>query len=222
MGFLFLLGGLLCTLNEPIVDALGKCWFPAVGSDVFIKAWGVSVPMFALPVYFWYMGGQAFLAYRLFERGVNTRGVFSLYVLGAVTNMCLEIPALQFDLYTYYGNQPFVLAKFPMWWVFVNALMPMMMAAVIYRLEFLLIGVRRLLVIPLVWMLGAATNGLVGAPVWVALNSDASALVTHLAALCSLGMGLMTCYGISLLVAKDARSRTSASGMAAGLAGART
>ena len=54
------------------------------------------------------------------------------------------------------------------------------------------------------WMLGAAVNGLVGAPVWVALNTDVGLFVTHLAALMTLGLGVMVCYGVGLLVATDA------------------
>jgi hypothetical protein len=204
LGLLFLLGGTLTAFNEPIVDALGKCWFAPVDSWIFIKAWGVSVAMFALPVYAWYMGGQAFLAYHVYSKGITMKGMFGLYALGAITNMVLEMPALHFGLYTYFGNQPLVIAKFPVWWTFCNALMPMVMAAVVFRLDSLLQGIRRLLVIPLMWMLGAATNGLVAAPVWVALNSDASLVVTHITALITLGMGILVCYGIGLMVAIDA------------------
>src|SRR5690606_2222866 len=97
------------------------------------------------------------------------------------------------------------LSRLPLWWPCVNALMPMVMAAGVLRFEHALTGVRKLLVIPMCWMLGAATNGLVGAPTWVALHTDGvSSAVTHAAALVTLGMGIMVCYSLSLLVGCDA------------------
>ena len=208
IGIWLVLGGALTTLNEPIVDVLGKCWFPAIDSRVLFKAWGVSVPAYMVPVYAWYVGGQAFLSYRLFKGGITRNGVFKLYAVYAVVNLFLEIPGLNLPvpMYSYYGNQPLLLFHFPMWWIFCNALMPMMIAAVVFRGESLLQGARRVFIVPLTWMTAAATNGLIAAPVWVALNAESSSLVwTHLAAAVSFGMGLMVCYGLGAAVGSDAR-----------------
>lgn len=219
IGIWFLLGGAMCTFNEPIVDILGKCWFPAIGSWVFIKAWGISVPAHMVPVYMWYVGGQAFLCYRLYEKGITVRGVFGLYATFGITNILLEVPGLTLEhpMYSYFGNQPLVFMKFPMWWMFCNALMPMMMAGVAFHFDSLLQGMRRVLVVPLAWMAAAATNALVAAPIWVALNADASTMeLTHAAAAVSLCMGLLVCFGLAVTVAKDApaiRNRRAMLGM---------
>ncbi|MDB5971507.1 MAG: hypothetical protein JWQ90_3957 [Hydrocarboniphaga sp.] len=205
IGLLFLLGGAWTYFNEPIVDTLGKCWHPAFGIWTYAVIFGIHLPMFGMPVYMWYMGGQAFLAYRLYEKGISMRGLFLVYLLFMLTDCAFEIPALNLGLYVYYGDtQPLVFMNFPLWWPFVNSLMPMMMAAVVFRLDSLLLGPRRLLVIPLMWMLGAATNGLVGAPVWVAIHADVGIATTHLAALITICCGLMVCYAIGLLVAENA------------------
>jgi hypothetical protein len=207
VGIWFLLGGALTTLNEPIVDVLGKCWFPAIDSWVLIKAWGVSIPAHMLPVYIWFVGGQAFLSYQFYSKGITQKRVFRLYAIYALVNIALEIPGLNTasPMYSYYGNQPLVIANFPLWWTFCNALMPMAMGAIVFRLDPILQGMRQTLIIPLAWMTAAATNGLIAAPVWLALNMEGSSLVlTHAAALLSLGMGLMVCYGVCLLVAVDA------------------
>ena len=207
IGIWLVLGGAVTSMNEPIVDVLGKCWFPAIDSWVLLKAWGVSVPNYMIAVYAWYVGGQAFLSYRLFEKGISQRGVFRLYLTYAVVNLFLEIPGLNLPMpmYSYYGNQPLVLFRFPMWWIFCNALMPMMIAAIAFRCESLLQGVRRIFIVPLAWMTAAATNALIAAPVWLALNAESSSLaLTHLAAAASFGMGLMVCYGLSLAVGTDA------------------
>jgi hypothetical protein len=207
IGLWFLLGGALTTLNEPIVDVMGKCWFPAIDSQVLLKAWGVSVPAYMIPVYTWYVGGQAFLSYSIFKKGITQRGVFRLYAVYAVVNMFLEMPGLNgaTPMYSYFGNQPLVLFRFPLWWIFCNALMPMMIAALAFRCEPLLQGARRILLVPLAWMAAAATNALIAAPIWVALNAESSTLIlTHCAAAVSFCMGLMVCYGLSQAVASDA------------------
>ena len=59
--------------------------------------------------------------------------------------------------------------------------------------------------VPLAWMTAAATNALIAAPMWIALNAESSSLLwTHLAAAVTFGMGLMVCYGLSLAVGIDA------------------
>ena len=220
IGIWLVLGGALTTLNEPIVDVLGKCWFPAVGSEALFKAWGVSIPSYMLPVYAWYVGGQAFLAYRLYERGLSRRGLFGLYATLAIVNMFLEMPSLNLPtpLYSYYGYQPLLLLHFPLWWIFCNALMPMMIAGVAFAAAPVLRGARGALLVPLAWMTAAATNGLVAAPIWVALNIEGSNLVlTHLAAAVSFGMGLLVCGGLGLAVATDAGPQRSRARVAAAL-----
>lgn len=206
IGVLFLLGGALTTLNEPIVDVLGKCWFPAIDSWVLFKAWGVSIPAHMMPVYMWFVGGQAFVCYRIYSRGITMRGVFGLYAMFGVINILLEVPGLNTaqPMYSYFGNQPLVFMKFPLWWMFCNALMPMMMAGVVYSVRSVLTGARQLLVIPLAWMAAATANGAVAAPIWVALNAEASTMeLTLVASIASLGMGLMVCYGLGMAVAKN-------------------
>lgn len=204
IGIWFLLGGAFSVFNEPIVDVLGKCWFPAIDSWVLFSAWGVSIPHHMVPVYIWFVGGQAFLYYRLFQKGVTRRRVFELYAMTAVVNVFLEVPGLQLDMYSYHGNQPFVFMKFPLWWTFCNSLMPLLLAALVYRIDYLLTGVRRVLLVPLTWMVAAASNGLIAAPIWVALNAEGSTmLLTHIAAVFSFGLSLMVCYGVTLLAAKE-------------------
>lgn len=211
IGFFFLAAGGVAVLNEPIVDILGLCWFPQHGTYPLFEAWGVKIPWWLLPVYVWYVGGQAFYAYRRYEQGITTAGVFKLYLVFAIVNGLLETPGLWLGVYAYYGEQPFQFLKFPWWWAFCNALMPMVMAALVFSLRGVLVGARRFAIIPMGLMAAALTNGAVSPPTWLALNSGAGPLLTHLAALASLGLGLMLAYGIALLVATDtARLRAGA------------
>ncbi len=207
IGFLLLLAGALTVFNEPVVDVLGKCWFPRHGTWPLFEAWGVVIPAWMLPVYGWYVGGQAFMAYRLFQSGVTTRRLFGLYASFAVVNALLEIPGLQLGVYSYYGAQPFAVLGFPLWWTCCNGLMPLVIAGVVLRSAPLLQGLRQAWVVPMGLMAAGATNGAVAVPVWVALNSGSPPWLTHLAALASLTMGLLLCRGLALLVAVDAPLR---------------
>jgi hypothetical protein len=205
-GLLCLLGGAISILNEPLVDNLGLVWFAPVNSWVLYKAWGISVPMCIFPAYVWYVGGQAFLSYWLYRRGLSKRGLFLLYAFCAITDVIMEVPAIQAGSYTYYGSQPFVFFKFPLWWAIPNSLMPMIMGGVMFKLEPFLQGIKRLLAIPMLWMIGPAANGLVAAPVWLALHLPGDNAGFSLAAgFVSLGMGMLACYGLGVIVGKDSK-----------------
>jgi hypothetical protein len=49
----------------------------------------------------------------------------------------------------YYGCQPLLLGKFPLWWMAVNAAIPLVLAALIYRFDSYFRDWRTLAVIPL-------------------------------------------------------------------------
>jgi hypothetical protein len=214
VGYGLLLAGAATVINEPAVDILGLCWFAARGSIPLFKAWGVTIPLFMLPVYCWYVGGQAMIALAAIRRGSTTAQIFRLYGLFAVVNVALELPGLNMGIYAYYGNQPFEFLGFPFWWPICNALMPIVMACIVYFLLPHLEGWRLLLVILVGPMAAGITNGAIAVPVWVALNSGAPPWAAHLASLVSLVLGLTVAFLLTRLVATDAhqgRSRPAAS-----------
>jgi hypothetical protein len=202
VGFLLLLAGAATVLNEPVVDILGLCWFAANGAIPLFKAWGVTIPVFMLPVYCWYVGGQALIAYAAIERGVRATELLRLYGLFALVNVLLEVPGLNLGIYAYYGRQPFELLRFPLWWTICNALMPIVMAALVFRLLPYLAGARSLLIVLLGPMAAGMTNGAIAIPVWVALNSGAPLWGTSLAGLISVCLGLILALLVSRIVAR--------------------
>jgi hypothetical protein len=205
VGFLLLLAGAATVINEPVVDVLGLCWFADRGSIGLFKAWGVTIPMFMLPVYCWYVGGQALLAYNDIKAGATTQRLFRLYAIFAAVNVALELPGLNMGIYAYYGNQPFEAFGFPFWWPFCNALMPIVMATLVFKLLPYLTGLRGVLVILLGPMAAGMTNGAVAIPVWVALNSGAPLWGTSLAGLISVCLGLILAFLVTRIVAVDAQ-----------------
>jgi hypothetical protein len=205
--FCLLAGGLASVLLEPIVDVLGLCWFPANGQWTAFQAFDVSIPLYMLPVYAWFVGGQAFLLYWWLQRGVTKRQLFLIWVGIALVNAAVEIPGLWIRVYTYYGDQPFSVLRFPLWWTFCNTLMPMMAAAFAYKLAPVLRGWRLALLIPLVPMSDGLANGAVSWPTWLALNSGHGYGLTYPAAVVSLGLSAIAVYVLSMVVATDSPFR---------------
>jgi len=202
-GYLFLLGGALAVFNEPVVDILGLCWFPSIGTLGLLKAWGVTIPLYLLPVYCWYVGGQAFYAFTRFEARITVRGVFKLYGTFALINVLLEVPGLNIGVYTYYGNQPFELFGFPLWWTIGNALMPIVMAAAVFLLRPYLTGWRRLVVIPLGPVAAGLTNGAIFLPIFLGLNSGMPVWINGLAVCVSLVLAFIVAVLVSQTVSVD-------------------
>jgi hypothetical protein len=203
VGFLLLLAGALTVLNEPAVDILGLCWFATQGATPLFTAWGVTIPAFMLPVYCWYVGGQALIALIVMENGATRAKIFRLYGLYALIDVMLEVPALKMGIYAYYGNQPLRLLEFPCWWAICNGLMPIVMAAMVFRLQPLWRGPRRLLLVLIGPMAAGMTNGAIAMPVWLSLNSGAPLWATHVAAAVSLAMGYTLAFLVSQAVAVD-------------------
>jgi hypothetical protein len=204
VGFLLLLAGAATVVNEPVVDILGLCWFAANGAIPLFRAWGVTIPAFMLPVYCWYVGGQALFAYAAIERGITTTRLFRLYGLFALVNLLLEVPGLNLGIYAYYGRQPFEVMRFPLWWPICNALMPIVMAALAFRLRPYVSGAACLLIVLLGPMAAGMTNGAIAIPVWVALNGGVPLWGTWLAGVVSLCLGLTLAFLVTRIVAIDA------------------
>jgi len=200
------IGGGFAAFFEPIVDVLGMCYLKEVDALGTFTALDRTMPLYICFVYPWYVGGLGYLAYKLFERGVTVRAMFALWALDALVDVALETPGILAGTYLYYGHQPLNPWGFPLWWAFVNPLMPMITGALIYLVRpHLKTAWQLLVVVPLIPMGDGLANAASGWPMWIALNQDDVSYVwTHLAALATLGLSLLTVWLISLVVARPA------------------
>jgi hypothetical protein len=198
---LFIVGGGLAIFLEPVVDVLGLCFFPRHGQWRLFEAFGRPIPLF-LVVYFWYVGGQGMLAWRRFEEGVTKRDVWRLYAIFMIVNVILESPGIWMNIYTYYGKQPFDFWGFPLWWAPINAGMPIVAAALVYRLRPYLTGWRVLGVAALVPMADGLTNGASAWPTWVALNTQLPSAVTWTAGAVTCGLAAFLVWIVTLAVSR--------------------
>ncbi|HLF40849.1 MAG TPA: hypothetical protein VI854_05165 [Acidimicrobiia bacterium] len=168
---LCMVGGAFAVFYEPIVDVLGLVWFPRGGQWRMFETFGRPIPWF-LVVYVWYVGGQAFLAYRKHEQGARGRDIWRLYGTFFVINVVLETPGLYMDLYAYYGHQPFEFFRLPLWWPAVNSAMPILAGTLVFAAWPYLKGWRALAVIPLVPAADGMANAAAAWPTWSALNTQ--------------------------------------------------
>ncbi len=199
-----LFGGLLAATFEPIVDVLGLVYLKEEGALGTFTVLDRTMPLYICFVYPWYVGGLGYLAYRLFSRGITTRDLFMLWGIDFTINAALESPGIIADTYGYYGHQPFNFWGWPLWWGFVNPIMPMLAGALIYKLKPHLDNPWKLLaVIPLVPMADGIANGAAAWPMWATLNQEnVPHVFTYAAALATLGLCALVVWMISLAVAR--------------------
>jgi hypothetical protein len=199
-----LIGGAIAVVWEPIVDVLGQCWLPSRNQHwIAFTLIGRHVPLMMPFVYSWFVGGQGYLFYRVFQRGIDRRRLFMLWGAVFLVNIALESPGVATNVYTYYGHQPMNIWGFPLWWGIVNPLMPMIAGALIYKLKPQLTTIPLIAaVVMLIPMSDGVANAAVAWPVIVALNTHVGYVGTWIASFITLGLGAFVVWMLSLLVAR--------------------
>lgn len=189
---LVLLGGFICSFNEEMVDILGLCYFPKDGWTVH-EMWGRPIPLWVVLAYSAFFGGLTYLSVLALQRGLSYRGMW-LAIGGVwVADILIEIPTLASDLYTYYGDQTYQIAGFPLNWLLINGLGSLLAAVIIHRFSWALTGVRQLLllVIPFASYL---SSWAVAMPHFAALNSDVPEPVRWIGSTVAIGAGLFAMH----------------------------
>jgi hypothetical protein len=200
-----ILGGALCALFEPIVDTLGLCFLKERGAVETYTILGRTMPLWIIFVYAWFNGGLGYLCYRLFQRGISTPKLFALWAIIGLVDIGDETPGILLHTYLYYGKQPLDIWGLPLWWIFVNPVMPILAGALIYATKPKLSGYQLAAIIAFVPMADGIANAATAFPVWMTLNQPHSSyLWTYLASFITLGLSLLGVWLISLAVARPA------------------
>jgi hypothetical protein len=199
-----LIGGAFAAGMEPVVDVLGQVYLKennALGTFTVLDR---TMPLYICFVYPWYVGGLGYFASRLFQNGITRKMLFQLWALDCIVDLALESPGILMHTYLYYGKQPLNPWGFPIWWGFVNPVMPMVAGALIYFLRKQVSTPLALLgVIPLIPMADGLANGATAWPMWLTLNQhDVSWFATYAACGVTLGLCLYAVWFISLAVAQ--------------------
>jgi hypothetical protein len=204
---LMMLGGALTYGFEPIVDTLGKCYLPATHQWTLFTELGRHMPVYGLFVYSAFFGGFSIMSWSHLKAGGDPKRLWKLYAIAIFINTFLfESPAIWAHIYRYYGEQPFNLWGFPLWWPFVNTAGPIAGGALAYvladrsRLDRRIVLAFAVISEPL---FDGLANGAAGGPTWMAMNSGMPAAVIWLAGVLTIAIGCLivetAIWGLSLL-----------------------
>jgi hypothetical protein len=197
-----ILGGALAASFEPIVDVLGLVFLKERGALGTFTILDRTMPLYICFVYPWYVGGLGYFGYKLFKRGVTMRDMFLLWACDFLVDVVLESPGILAGTYLYYGHQPFNFWGLPLWWGFVNPVMPMVAGALIFHIRPYLNTAWKLpAVIACIPMADGIANGATAWPMWASLNqANVSYVWTYLASFVTLGLALFSVWIIGLSV----------------------
>jgi hypothetical protein len=184
--------GAVCVVLEPLVDVLGLCWYPRGSNYELFELMGRPIPFLVLPGYTFFMGGLTVIALHALETK-GPRGLLWLYPLMIALELPFELLANQTGVYVYYGEQPLRVWDFPIWWLFVNTMVPIVAAVLIRPMRAWLTGPAVLLVVPVLPAVDAGVNAALAWPTWTVLNSDVPMAVTQLAGVttCAMAVGAL-------------------------------
>ncbi|MBA3741825.1 hypothetical protein [Sporichthya sp.] len=177
---LFLAGGGICSLFEPLLDVNGGVWYPATGGVAYLSLLDVRLPVFVLTSYIWIIGGQAYLFWRALDQRWPANRMWPLIGFVVVTDVVTEFIGVGLGAYGYYGNQPFEVLGFPLWYPFVNMVGPLLGALVFLVLRDWLRGPRAVLGVLCVTIGMTAGYSVVGWPLWTGLQENAPLWVMYL------------------------------------------
>lgn len=200
---LLFIGGGAMMLFEPMVDTVGACWFPR-NSWVGFEAWGRPLPVWLCIAYFFYFGIASALVWQGLKRGMTRAQIWIAFVSLMVGDLLFESALLTVDPYTYYGYQPLWLSNgFPLWWMAVNAGVPMVLGALVYKFDDTFRGWRALTIVPLALSTSAAVNAVIGWPSWLVINTELPWALTQAGGIATFAFAFAVIHVMCHFVAQD-------------------
>jgi hypothetical protein len=194
------LGGIFCNAIEPFWDVMGHLHFNSGNTVVFQAfaqtAFPIDYPLWAVLLYIQFGGFQCWVFYLMLKHGAGRRLFWSVAGWQIVVKAVIEIPLINAHVYQYYGNQPFRLLGFPLWWVFTN--FGELFGAVVLFLLMKRFGNKAataaIFIVPAAF---GAWELWTGWPIYAALNFDANSLLKHFAALVTAAVTIATLWAFA-------------------------
>lgn len=207
---LMLIGGGCMMLMEPMVDTTAGVWF-ASSSRMFLHGWGRSIPLWVCLTYFVYFGVGSAILWQLMEKGITARQIWMIYLGEIAADVLLETIVLGTGIYTYYGDQPLLMGRFPFWWAAVNALISLSSAFAVRQIAGRWEGWRQIGIVPVMLCASAGANAAAGWPAWFVINSGLGPMWTQIGGVASVAIALSCVALIAGRVATGSKAATSAS-----------
>jgi len=186
------LGSLAMATIEPYVDAQGLCWYPEIGTIPGYRSIGRTIPLYIVLVFCFYVAPAMIVVVDRCRKGVMSAGwLLKFYLVTVLLATLFEPIPLHYGMWSYYGYQPFVILGFPVWFAFVNTACVLLTAVAAYKLLPWLPGWRRILLIPIVPVLGIGFWSACGFFASSTLNTFLGQPATSIGALAT----MLTCVG---------------------------
>lgn len=192
---LLMVSGGAIMVFEPMVDTVGACWFPSNSWTAF-SAWGRPLPIWLCLAYFFYFGIATSVIWKALRKGLTRLQIWLVFCAAMLGDLIFETVLLTMKPYVYYGYQPLMLGRFPLWWMAVNAAIPLLLAALIYQFDYYFRGWRTAAVIPLALTTSAAVNAAAGWPSWLVINTNLGWIWTQIGGMATF---LAACAAVKLL-----------------------
>ncbi|WP_041254170.1 hypothetical protein [Frankia sp. EAN1pec] len=199
MGIVMLVGGLLASSFEVFADYVGLLWFADDNVAITINLMGRHVPLYVVVGYVFFFGLQAYIDFRAISLGLSAKYFVYSFGFAWLFDFGLQATGATFDLYHYYGNNPFRVFGAPVWWFTIDGIAPMLIALLLFVLRYRLTGWGRLLPIFVVPATYAGWNGATGLPIFVALNSNYDTAVNGNGSTSLVWLGGCLTIGVCLL-----------------------
>lgn len=197
------IGALVCALNEPIFDELGKIVYAGDAARAY-SAFGRDIPLFLVIGYVPWVAGLSCVISQLIARGTPRRKLHLIAFASFASVTCVEFAGTSLESWTYYGDPPLkYLGVSPM-----MAPVPILCGALIYILGTRLRGPSRWLIglVPLFSL--PAVYAAAGMPMYVALHSNVSKLVQYAAGAATLAFCAAIVVAATLVAERWRESET--------------
>ncbi|BBZ78574.1 hypothetical protein MANY_39110 [Mycolicibacterium anyangense] len=192
--------GALTVFFEPYPDLLGAAVFPEVDQVPWISTFGRMIPMYIGLTYMFYWAPAWLAILPQFQRGLSTRRFWTICATMLAATCAIELVPLHFGLWTYYGEQPFRVGGFPLWWAFINGHSFIASAVILVLLLRVLPKNRQFLIIPVMpaVVLGTHTAGaMVG---FSTVSSTSNSTITTAGTLGAMAFTVLLCWIYSLFL----------------------
>jgi len=185
------IGGLICSLLEPMLDHLGHLWWPLNLPGPAYVGYSLNVPLLIPPCYVFFIAMTGYWAYYRMKSGLTVSGVFTVWFLISMTDVIMEMPGTSTRAYEYYGATPFKILGFPLCWAWLNGTSMFLVGFLLWLVAPYLKGWNKalILLVPVVAM--GAAYGMTAWPYFLALNWPMPVYATWLWSTASLALCLL-------------------------------
>lgn len=186
------IGGLVCSLLEPMLDHLGHLWWSNNLPGISFEGYGLKIPYLIPPCYVFFIAMTGYWAYHKMKQGLGVGGAFKVWFMIAMTDVIMEMPGTSTHAYTYYGDAPFTVFGFPLAWGWMNGVSMFMVGYLLYLVAPRLQGPSKLFIVLVPVSAMGAAYGITAWPYFLALNWPLPVWAAYAATLGSLAITLLT------------------------------